>query len=526
MRKPSPFVFIFPLFLSFILLRGQAQGQSCPITIKSVEPRAVVVSAPANSVPPYLKIIFHNDSAMTINRVVFEVHFSGAFGEFTATHAVPAAAGDLSVWSDAAFVREYGDALDLEVRAEKIVFFNGTTWLDDGSHTCSKLFSAAASYPHVPSQTVVVSGNSLAAIPAFTVKGQQVAYGAPSDQGRETADHTGKAPSTLLVPAAGNAPIADEAGAPIQPAVFTNIHSGPPLTVENESLDIELPWSPFQPRLLPLRGVLICPVVAEYLDIGGEGRIYSAILNQSDQTVNSVQVTVVSGESRQTIKDSAKLLPGARSKKAWQTQPALSGAADTSLQVEKVVFSDGKSWSNASSSLCIVSSNRQTAADRTSIAATPTPAAQQPSSALPLIVRGANAPQTPAVGATAQPSIQHAATTAVPGPGATSPATAQDSSVNEEATPDSMRRYAPLIAEKKASICTVTTTPPGATVSLDGKRLGESPLVFVMLRKDQARQLTLSLPGYHNVEYQLFPDGNPVPLTVRFAAKDDHASGQ
>jgi hypothetical protein len=73
------------------------------------------------------------------------------------------------------------------VRAEKIVFFNGTTWLDDGSHTCSKLFSAAASYPHVPSQTVVVSGNSLAAIPAFTVKGQQVAYGAPSDQGRETA---------------------------------------------------------------------------------------------------------------------------------------------------------------------------------------------------------------------------------------------------------------------------------------------------------------------------------------------------
>jgi hypothetical protein len=98
--------------------------------------------------------------------------------------------------------------------------------------------------------------------------------------------------------------------------------------------------------------------------------------------------------------------------------------------------------------------------------------------------------------------------------------------VSEEANPDSTRRYAPLIAEKKASICTVTTTPPGATVSLDGKRLGESPLVFVMLRKDQARQLTLSLPGYHNVEYQLFPDGNPVPLTVRFATKDDHASGQ
>jgi hypothetical protein len=291
-------------------------------------------------------------------------------------------------------------------------------------------------------------------------------------------------------------------------------------------LDIELPWSPFQPRLLPLRGVLICPVVAEYLDIGGEGRIYSAILNQSDQTVNSVQVTVLSGESRQTIKDGAKLLPGARSKKAWQTQPALSGAADTSLQVEKVVFSDGKSWSNASSSMCKVSSNRQTAADYTSVAATPVPAAQQPSSALPLIVRGAGVSQTPGTAAAAQQANPHAPTTAAPKSGAPSTATAPDSSVSEEANPDSTRRYAPLIAEKKASICTVTTTPPGATVSLDGKRLGESPLVFVMLRKDQARQLTLSLPGYHNVEYQLFPDGNPVPLTVRFAVKDDHASGQ
>jgi len=78
MRKPSPFVFIFPLFLSLILLRGQSTGQSCPITIRAWS-LGGVVSTPANSVPPYLKIIFHNDSAMTINRVVFEVHFSGAF---------------------------------------------------------------------------------------------------------------------------------------------------------------------------------------------------------------------------------------------------------------------------------------------------------------------------------------------------------------------------------------------------------------------------------------------------------------
>ena len=47
-----------------------------------------------------------------------------------------------------------------------------------------------------------------------------------------------------------------------------------------------------------------------------------------------------------------------------------------------------------------------------------------------------------------------------------------NASVTEEATPEAMRRNAPLIAEKKASVCAITTTPPGATVSIDGKRLG------------------------------------------------------
>jgi hypothetical protein len=97
-------------------------------------------------------------------------------------------------------------------------------------------------------------------------------------------------------------------------------------------------------------------------------------------------------------------------------------------------------------------------------------------------------------------------------------------SVTEEATPEAMRRNAPLIAEKKASVCAITTTPPGATVAIDGKRLGRSPLVFVLLRKDEVRQVTLSLPGYHTVQYQLWPDGSPISLNIHFAVLSESAS--
>jgi hypothetical protein len=109
----------------------------------------------------------------------------------------------------------------------------------------------------------------------------------------------------------------------------------------------------------------------------------------------------------------------------------------------------------------------------------------------------------------------------------TTPATITHEPVNEEATTEATRRFAPLVAEKKASICTVSTSPAGAEVILDGKKLGQTPMVFVMVKKVQARQLTLTLPGYHSVQYSLFPDGNPVPLTVHLSKEaTEQTSGQ
>jgi len=521
MRKPSPFVLI--LLLLLFLLPGHMQSQSCPITITNLEPRASVASTPPTSVPPYLKILFRNDTSLTITRVVFEVHFPGAFGEFTATHSVPAHASDVSVWSDAAFIRQYGDAMDLDVRTDKIVWANGTIWLDDGSHLCSKAFAAAAQHPQAPRQSVVVRADSLAGIAVFTGNTQQADSLPPPEQGQEAAGQAARQPTSLLVPPSGNAPVADES-APVQMARFSHAHSGPPLEVEPMVLDIkELPL--MELRQLPLRGTLLCPVVADYLDVGGAGRLYTSIRNKSDQTVESMVFTIRSGEARQTIRENVKLVPGKQTTAAWHTDSPFPGDADTFLQVDKIVFADGKVWSDGGHGRCSVSASRQTTDSTSQLASTSALAVRQPNPALPLIVQGPAA--TPVPAAATQDSIQPTSAAVISRPVkpmATIISADSIASVTEEATPEAMRRNAPLIAEKKASVCAITTTPPGATVAIDGKRLGKSPLVFVLLRKDEVRQVTLSLPGYHTVQYQLWPDGSPISLNIHFAVLSESAS--
>jgi len=519
-KKPSPFVLTL---LLFSLLPGHLQSQSCPINITHLEPRASVASLPPTSVPPYLKILFQNNGALAITRVIFEVHFLGAFGEFSATHSVPGHASDVSVWSDAAFVRQYGDAMDIEVRPDKVVFANGTTWLDDGSHLCSKVFRAAAQLPQVPGQTAVVGADSLAGITVFPGNVPQADALPTAERGQEMAGQAGKQSASLLVPPLSNAPVADESAA-AQVARSSNAHSGSPLELEPMVLDIkDLPL--IEPRLLPIRGTQLCPVVADYLDVGGAGRLYTSIRNQSHRTVEGMVFTVRSGEARQTIRESVKLAPGKQTKAAWHTDPPLPVDAETVLQVDKIVFADGIVWSDGGHGMCSISANRQATDNASQLVSSLAPSVQQPNPALPLFVKGSARTQDPAT--TTEGSIRpsSAAATLLPGGPTTATVSAtSNASVTEEATPEAMRRNAPFIAEKKASVCAITTTPPGATASIDGKRLGESPLVFVLLRKDEARHLNLSLPGYQPVQYQLWPDGSPVSLNVHFAATGERVS--
>jgi hypothetical protein len=290
------------------------------------------------------------------------------------------------------------------------------------------------------------------------------------------------------------------------------------------ALDIkELPL--IEPRLLPLMGALLCPVVVDYLDVGAAGRLYASIRNKSHRTVKSMVFTVRSGEARQTIRESVKLVPGKQTKAAWHTDPPLPVDAETVLQVVKIVFADGNAWSDGGHGMCSVSASRQATDNAPQPVSSLAPSVQQPHPALPLFVQGSARTQGPA--AATGGSIQSSSAAATLSPGGPKTATVSAISIEsaiEEATPEATRRNAPLIAEKKASLCAITTMPPGATISIDGKPVGESPLVFVLLGKGEVRHIALSLPGYQTVQNQLWPDGSPVSLNIHFAALGKRAS--
>lgn len=81
------------------------------------------------------------------------------------------------------------------------------------------------------------------------------------------------------------------------------------------------------------------------------------------------------------------------------------------------------------------------------------------------------------------------------------------------------RTYTPqepaqLIHDGKASKTAVVTSPAGADVHLDGNKAGVTPLVFVLLKRDSRRILTIKLAGYKTVEKSLVPDGKTIPISI------------
>lgn len=94
---------------------------------------------------------------------------------------------------------------------------------------------------------------------------------------------------------------------------------------------------------------------------------------------------------------------------------------------------------------------------------------------------------------------------------------ASDAKDQEDATPESVKKLLPLVKSKKASMCTVKSTLAGASVELDGRAIGQTPLEIVVVRKDQARQIKLSLHGRNPVQYAIWPDGEELPLVVHFS---------
>lgn len=71
-----------------------------------------------------------------------------------------------------------------------------------------------------------------------------------------------------------------------------------------------------------------------------------------------------------------------------------------------------------------------------------------------------------------------------------------------------------LIQVGKASLCTVRTYPPGASIVVDGIKVGEAPLSFVLPKTDAPRDIYVYLPGYKLVHRAIAPDGATVPIVA------------
>jgi hypothetical protein len=51
-----------------------------------------------------------------------------------------------------------------------------------------------------------------------------------------------------------------------------------------------------------------------------------------------------------------------------------------------------------------------------------------------------------------------------------------------------------------------------AEVFIDGNKLGITPVVTNLMRRDAPRTVTVKLAGYKTFEKQFEPDGKPIPL--------------
>lgn len=136
-------------FLLALLSLGIAAGaelpapplQPCPILMEQIHPRWAwgYGGDPWNS---YLMVKFRNTSDKTIVSIRFRAAFIDSFGEeyvsvyyYDADSKIKPGKSSHSEWPDGVYVGEWGKTR-ANVWMEKVLFSDGTSLIDDGTHTC------------------------------------------------------------------------------------------------------------------------------------------------------------------------------------------------------------------------------------------------------------------------------------------------------------------------------------------------------------------------------------------------------
>jgi hypothetical protein len=71
-----------------------------------------------------------------------------------------------------------------------------------------------------------------------------------------------------------------------------------------------------------------------------------------------------------------------------------------------------------------------------------------------------------------------------------------------------------LIRTGNASLCNIRTYPRGASIAVDGKRVGETPLSIVLLKTDISRAIDIYLSGFKIVHRTIVPTGTTIQIVV------------
>jgi hypothetical protein len=80
-----------------------------------------------------------------------------------------------------------------------------------------------------------------------------------------------------------------------------------------------------------------------------------------------------------------------------------------------------------------------------------------------------------------------------------------------------------LIASGRASLCLISTVPAGATIDVDGKKVGVTPMSLVLLKGDHgARSVDIYREGYSIIHHDLEPTGQTIALNDKLVALTSH----
>ena len=85
---------------------------------------------------------------------------------------------------------------------------------------------------------------------------------------------------------------------------------------------------------------------------------------------------------------------------------------------------------------------------------------------------------------------------------------------NASATGLSAEQKVTLIRTGNASLCDIRTYPRGASIAVDGKRVGETPLSIVLLKTDISRAIDIYLFGFKIVHRAIVPNCTTVQIMV------------